>query len=336
MQGSFVIRPVTEDDYPIIAATESAIRPEPISEDQVREWVELATFDKEFPVEWLAFLDPVQPAGECAEPGSARATFLGWGSWGKGHWLAPDERSIRVTVVHSKRRMGVGSFILEHLETLVKQDSPRAIYAWSSGSDKDSVKWAENRGYVVVRERPDSVLDLPDFDRERFLEDIERVRLAGVEIHTMWDDEVQPHMPELFRIARDTYHDVPFRSPESAVLDYRSWLREYQESKSRKVFAVALHNSEIVGYSDIWMPVLEGQSAIVEYTAVLKEYRGKGVALALKVVATAEAAKAGVRTLRTTNDPDNPAIMRLNQRLGFRLQPGRVLLKKTLASSEMS
>ena len=74
---------------------------------------------------------------------------------------------------------------------------------------------------------------------------------------------------------------------------------------------------------------MEGQSAGIEYTGVLKEYRGKGIAFAVKVVATVEGAKAGVKQIRTNNDPDNPAILRLNQKMGFRAVPGPVIFKKS-------
>ncbi|MGE5580265.1 MAG: GNAT family N-acetyltransferase [Bacillota bacterium] len=323
MHPNWVIRPVTEDDFSIIAATESGVRLEPISEDQIREWVTLDRADPEFPIEWIV-IEERHPEG------SETPAFLGWGTWGKGRWLAPDERHIRLTVVPSKRRMGIGSFMLDYLETQVKRDNPKAIHAWGRSADKDSIQWAEKRGYVVVRERPVSELDLSGFDEEQFSADLEHLRLAGIEIRTIWDDGIGPYMQGLFQVARATHRDVPFRSPDAADLDYKSWVREYEESASRKVFAVAIHDGKVIGYSDVWMPVVDGQSALVEYTAVLKEYRGKGVGLATKVASTAAAAKAGAKSLRTTNDPDNPAILHLNQRMGFRSRPGKVLLKKTL------
>lgn len=319
---NWTIRPVAEADYPHIAAAESVIRPEPVTEGQIREWVSLDRADKEFPIEWLVI--------EESTPAPASHSFLGWGCWGKGHWLAPGERHIRVNVVPAKRHMGVGSYMLEHLESLVKRDHPTAIYAWSRGYDQESLRWAKSRGYAVVRERPDAVLDLARFDASAFQADLEQARQVGVEIRTMWDDDVKPHMRGLYKVASDTFRDVPFRSAESSIVSYEDWLREYEESAARKVFAVAFSDGEVVGYSDVWMPMTEGQSAVLEYTAVLKGYRGKGIAFALKVASTAEAAKAGARVIRTTNDPDNPAILHLNHKMGFLTQPGRVLLKKSL------
>lgn len=322
MAPNWTIRPVTDADYADIAATECLIRPEPVTEGQVREWVSLDRSDKEFPIEWLAIEESL-PDGS--------SNFLGWGCWGKGHWLAPDERHIRVNVAPAKRRMGVGSHLLRYLESLVERDNPTAIYAWSRGYDRESLRWAKSRGYVVVRERPDAVLDLTKFDPSAFQAALDEAREMGIEVRVMWDDDVKPHMLGLYKVASDTFRDVPFRSAESSDVSYEDWVREYDESAAKKVFAVAFSGGEVVGYSDIWMPLVEGQSAILEYTAVLKGYRGKGIAFALKVASTAEAAKAGAKAIRTTNDPDNPAILRLNEKMGFVTQPGRVLLKKTLS-----
>ena len=321
MDRNWTIRPAMEQDFPDIAATESAVGPEPVAESQIREWENFSRTDKECPTEWFVAVEP---------DGSAHGSFLGWGSWGKAHWLGPDEREIHVAVPPGKRGMGVGTFLLEHAEAMVKRDRPTAIFAWGRGYDRDSLKWALKRGYVVERERTEGVLDLAGFDAGKFQSDLDRVRLAGIEIRAAWDNQVDPYLPGLYRAAVETFRDVPYRSAGASDVSYETWLKEIKESSCRKLFAIALHGGEVVGYSDLWMPQVEGQSAGISYTGVLKEYRGKGIALAVKVVATAEGARAGAKRIRTNNDPDNPAILHLNQRMGFRPVPGPVIFKKGL------
>ena len=320
MDRNWTIRPATEQDFPDITITETAVGPEPVSEQQLREWEHLARTDKECPSEWLVAAD---------QDVSAQGGFLGWGYWGKAHWLAPDEREIHVAVPPAKRGMGVGTFLLEHLETLAKRDNPKAIYAWGRGHDREFVvKWAQDRGYVVARERTEGVLDPAQFDAGKFQADLERVRLAGIEIRTAWDSEVDPYLTGMYRVSVETFRDVPFRSEGTPDTSYETWLKEIKESSCQKLFAIALHDGEVVGYTNLWMPQMEGQSAGIEYTGVLKEYRGKGIAFAVKVVATIEGAEAGAKQIRTNNDPDNPAILHLNQRMGFRAVPGPVIFKK--------
>ena len=319
MSPKWTIRPATEEDYPGIALTETAVGPEPVTESQIREWHRMALSDKECPSEWLVVVDQDKAPGE---------GFLGWGSWGKARWLSPDESQIHVAVPPANRRKGVGSHLLQHLEALTKLDSPKAIYAWGRGYDHDSIAWAQKRGYVVERRRTEGVLDLAEFDAAKFRSALDKVAAQGIEVRTLWDDQIGPYMYGLYRVAIETFRDVPFRSAGAGDTSYEAFASEIKDSRCGKVFAIAFCESEIVGYSNLWMPRTEGQSAVVDYTGVLKEHRGKGIAFAVKVAAAAEGARAGAKRIRTNNDPDNPAILHLNRKMGFHEVPGPVIFKK--------
>jgi RimJ/RimL family protein N-acetyltransferase len=173
-------------------------------------------------------------------------------------------------------------------------------------------------------------LDLFAFDAGEYQADLARVSQGGIEIRTLWDDEINPYMRGLYKVDVETFRDVPFRSADATDPSFDVWRLEYTEASSHKTLAIAFDGDEVVGFSSIWMPQVEGQSAGIGYTGVLREYRGRGIALAVKVVSTAEAAEAGAKKLMTGNDPDNPAVLHLNQKMGFRPVPGRVIFKKSL------
>ena len=323
---SWRVIPVREQDFADITITETAVGPEPVSEQQIREWEGFSRSDKDCPSEWLVAVDLYRKDHDA---------FLGWGKWGKGHWLSADEREVHVAVPPSKRRMGVGTFLLEHMEAMAKRDNPKAIYAWGRGYDKTSADWALKRGYEVARERTEGLLDLEGFDASKFQSDLDKVRGAGFDIRTVWDEGLEPHLPGLYKVSVETFHDVPFASTDPVDISYDDWIHEVKGSSARKLFAIAFHEGEIVGYSNVWMPQIEGQSAVIDYTGVLRPCRGKGIAFAVKVVATVEAAKAGVKVIRTNNDPDNPAILHLNERMGFKPVPGPIIFRKKVSSQPM-
>ena len=68
-------------------------------------------------------------------------------------------------------------------------------------------------------------------------------------------------------------------------------------------------------------------------TGVLPAYRGRGIALALKLLAIRAARQDGVRYLRTNNDAENVPMLAVNCRLGYRPEPGYFRMRARLATS---
>ena len=69
-------------------------------------------------------------------------------------------------------------------------------------------------------------------------------------------------------------------------------------------------------------------------TGVLRAYRGRGIAAALKRTQIAWAKQAGYEKLQTANEVRNEPIRRLNARHGYKLEPGLVTLRDTLAGPD--
>ena len=62
-------------------------------------------------------------------------------------------------------------------------------------------------------------------------------------------------------------------------------------------------------------------------TGVLRAWRGRGIASALKRAEIAWAVETGATHLETSNEERNAPIRHLNQRYGYRLQPGDVTVR---------
>jgi GNAT superfamily N-acetyltransferase len=65
-------------------------------------------------------------------------------------------------------------------------------------------------------------------------------------------------------------------------------------------------------------------------TGVLRDYRGKGIAMALKLRTVRYAREHGKREVRTWNDTRNRPMLRINEAMGFVKQPVWILFQKTL------
>jgi len=304
------------DDARAIADIESALGPEPVTESQEAEWIASASESRDYPVKFLVATD---------SQGSVR----GWAHYGKADWIETNKRFVYVAVEPSFQNRGIGGALFEEILHMASEDKerPSALVSWCRGYDDASYDWARRRGFVLKRQRTESVLDLRQWNQAEFSDCFSRVRELGLEVMVLSEHEVTPYLEGMYQVFAETINDAPFISPETPVPSYEEWLRPLIHSECGKVFALALDGSRVVGMSSVFMPVVDGQSAQIDYTGVLKRFRGKGIGFAVKVAATNACARRGAKRIRTQNDDDNPAILRLNERLGFKPVPGPRLLE---------
>jgi predicted GNAT superfamily acetyltransferase len=79
---------------------------------------------------------------------------------------------------------------------------------------------------------------------------------------------------------------------------------------------LALDRTNWIGFSMTSIQQAEG-FAFSEMTGVLAGYRGRGISLALKVLAIDFVRRSGQRWLRTFHHPANEPAIAMNRRLGF-------------------
>jgi GNAT superfamily N-acetyltransferase len=94
---------------------------------------------------------------------------------------------------------------------------------------------------------------------------------------------------------------------------------------------VALAGEEVVGYAKFSLTAARPTVASHDMTAVKREWRGRGIAGALKRAQIVWAKEAGFERLETQNEVRNAPIRRLNERLGYRPAPGRVVMRGPIA-----
>jgi GNAT superfamily N-acetyltransferase len=264
----------------------------------------------------------------------AMAWFLGEldgmavaGGFALAGWHTPPQRGIALAFVHPDARgAGAGSEML------------RAVEAWGRGrglteldgdvaeDDEESIAWAGRRGYVEAGRNSRLVLDLAAIEAPA------TDPPAGIEI-VSWAG--RPELAAgLYAVAREAVPDIPGEE-EDDIGTLEEWLARDMGGGGddpRAVF-VALAGDEVAGFAKLSLPQEKSERAYHDLTGVLRAYRGRGIAAALKRTQIAWAKENGFTSLQTSNEVRNEPIRRLNERHGYVVEPGSVLMRGPIAAT---
>lgn len=212
----------------------------------------------------------------------------------------------------------------------------RALSAWAAErgvtelegevweDDPASLAWAERQGFRETGRSARLGLDLAA------IETPEPEPPGGIEIVT-WAE--RPTAAEgMYEVAREAMADIPGEA-ETDIGTFEEWLsRDMQGVSDRpECTFVAFDGDEVVGYAKLVPSLSRPHVVIHDLTGVLRDWRGRGIAAALKATQIAWAKQAGYAKLETSNEVRNEPIRRLNEQHGYVVEPGEISLTGPLA-----
>jgi GNAT superfamily N-acetyltransferase len=141
--------------------------------------------------------------------------------------------------------------------------------------------------------------------------------------------EQQPHLArDAYAVQRAALPDVPSHTAPQAG-SYKRWRASDLDGPGALPGGcmVALAEGRAIAYAGLTRD--EASPGVAEHllTCVLREWRGRGVATALKQAQIAWAERAGIHTLITTNDLPNDPMRAVNARLGYRVALENVIVE---------
>jgi GNAT superfamily N-acetyltransferase len=241
------------------------------------------------PPEQLMVIAEVE--GELVGSGIAGRSSIG------GHgFVAP-----RVLPQH--RRRGVGTVVLRRLAEHVK--SLGFSRAGTNVDDPGSFEFAQRFGFTEHDRQVEQVREIVGEEQPPSVP-------AGIQVVSLAD------RPELF--AR-VYHELAVEALEDFAVtpkievSYEDWEREWVTWPEGSF--VALAGDEIVGCAGLLRDHDRPERAEHGLTAVRRDWRGRGLAKALKQRTIACAAAEGLTELYTWTQTGNEAMQAVNERLGY-------------------
>jgi GNAT superfamily N-acetyltransferase len=237
-------------------------------------------------------------------------------------WHAPPGVArAEISVFPDRRRHGLGSALLATLGRWARGRGYEELMSPVGEDDEASLAWAERRGFREIGRNSLLVLDLETVEAPA-VEPPE-----GIEI-VSWAD--RPAVARgMYEVACEAYPDVPGEEDDEEMPPFENWLSvDMQGSGDRpEATFVALAGDEVVGYAKFSLGDARPNVAFHDMTGVKRAWRGRGIAAALKRAEIDWAKKNGFTRLETFNEERNEPIRRLNERHGYRLEPGQITVR---------
>jgi GNAT superfamily N-acetyltransferase len=226
---------------------------------------------------------------------------------------------LELHVVPALRRRGVGGGLLRSAGEWLRSRGCREALAPVGDADAESLAWAARRGFREVERNSRLALDLSGVEAPVVSPP------DGVEIVT-W--AVRPDLVRgIYDVACEAYPDVPGEDAEMAP--FEDWLSADMQGTGDRPEAtfIALAGDEVVGYAKFAISNARPGVAMHDMTGVKRAWRGRGIAGALKRAEIRWAKQNGFARLETMNEERNEPIRRLNERHGYRLEPGTITVR---------
>jgi GNAT superfamily N-acetyltransferase len=242
-------------------------------------------------------------------------------------WHTPPHRAIGAALVPPAHRgAGVGIAVLDALEGWAGDHHATELEGPVSEDDEGSLAWAAHHGYTEAGRNSRLVLDLTKLDAPA------PSPPEGVEIVT-WAER-----PELaagmYEVAREAVPDIPGEEDDD-IGTLEEWLtRDMQgDSDDPNAVFVALVDNQVAGFAKLSLLQERSDRAYHDLTGVKRTYRGRGIAAALKRTQIAWAKANGYTSLQTSNELRNEPIRHLNEKHGYVLEPGVVIVRGAIAAT---
>jgi mycothiol synthase len=316
-----MIRPFVASDYPNLANLKNTIDPEwPVSAELLEHW------DRSHnPEHHLArfVLEQDNNLVACAETGHDSHAFE------EGEFLL----SIQVHPDYRERGLGkqLYQYLLAHLESM----EPKLLQVFTQEDKKAGVTWLGREGYTLVWKRYPSKVETKDFDFSKYEGLEQTLKHSSIKIKSLADLTDPKANQQLWELDWLLMRDVPM-GVTLTKRSFEQWMKEEVDDpeflKEACMIAVDPKRDDpltggFIGYTSLMRGI---GFYVIGMTGVLKDYRGKGVAKALKLATMRYVAAHGGGELRTINDPPNQVMLGMNTALGFKRQPSYLRFQKAL------
>jgi len=235
------------------------------------------------------------------------------------------------------QRRGFGTLLLHDLFEAIEPYDPLVLRSSCCEDSTNSVGFLQHHGFREEHRLWESHLDVLAFDLTPYEKARERVRDQGIRIVPLSElPQENDWEHKLYELIIHIQADMPAPEPFVAY-SFEEWQKFEFNRPSRKpdAFFIALDGDRFVGVSILMSDPSDAAQLNTDDTGVVRDYRHRGIALALKLHGIAYAKSHGYRKIRTMNESTNRAMLTINERLGFVKRPAWIAFVRDLTEASI-
>ena len=224
----------------------------------------------------------------------------------------PGQCHLSLNVSPEHRRQGIGGMLYKQAEAFARRRKAHLLYAaYLETEDAPAATFLSQRGFIPLERFYPSCLDLETVDPARFQSAVEKVQAQGIRVLTYAEiGDSAENRRKLYDLEQFAHITQPFREVDPYIAEpYEKWEQEFTKRDPSAIFLAITDSGES------WVGVVTGLEWY--FTGVHPDWRGRGIATALKVRCVTEAKKRGLTQMETENHGDNLAMLAVNRKLGF-------------------
>jgi GNAT superfamily N-acetyltransferase len=246
-------------------------------------------------------------------------------------WMASGHFWARVIVDPALRCNGLGELLYQQTLAFLRTQPATHLISEVRDNCSEGLKFAQHRGFTVQRHLSVSRLYLAEFDPAPFVGIVEAVDSTGIRFFTLADMEMtRENQHKLYELHYACAADNPAYAGWDFP-DFPTFCHSIFDSPRYlpSTHLVAKDGKHWIGLASL--DYYSEQKAMHNgFTGILRAYRGRHLALALKLLSISIAQRYNVDYLYTNNDSTNAPMLVINHRLGYRESPGITMLIRIL------
>lgn len=271
---------------------------------------------------------------------SSTGVALGFGEMWNPPWMFHPKKFWFDGWVDPKHEgQGIGSAIYDRLKDDFDERSATAAWMGIRENMTRSIAFAQKRGFDEKMRGWESTIDPYQVDTSEFQKYSTKASQAGIEFSTLEQElrEDPECYTKLYELVQTAFRDVPIADTPTDT-PYDQWLAFEMKNPNLipQAYMIAKDGDKYVGTSVVWRLKKEPRSLYQGLTGVLREYRGKGIAVALKLKVLDFARKNGFDNIRTFNASTNEGMLSINMKLGFKRDLAWITFEKSREQEKSS